>query len=186
MRLATLLAVVALLASPVGAQDVPAFVPGGGPWAHATLVGEAGDGTIYAADPAGLIASTNGGLTWTLRAPGQRLSDVEAAPDGRLWAVRADGVVTSADGGATWALDGAFGARALALDGATLYAATATDVRRRTDAGWEHRVALPVEPASDVTVESLAARDGALAVGIQIGRSYMTSWRDHSNQDAIP
>lgn len=177
MRVATLVVFSVLVVGVALAQPGPVFTPGGGPWAPSQIIGETPDGTVFASDPAGLIASADGGLTWTLRAAGERLTDVEAAPDGRLWAVRADGVVTSADGGATWTLDGAFTTRAVALDGAVVYAATPTDVRRRTDAGWEVRALLPPPEFGTPTVRRLVARDGALAVAIFVWYDYSESSR---------
>lgn len=121
MRVAALVLAVLCWAS-VAAQTGPAFVSGEGPWLPISPHVATADGVILATDGVDLVASSDGGLNWTLRAEGLSAADVAEDAAGTLWAATTAGIQQSQDGGATWQIDRPGAAGRIATDGLDVYA----------------------------------------------------------------
>lgn len=137
----------------------------------------AGTSTLFAAGPgAGVIASTDGGRTWSARttAAGQSFfGRILTGPDDDGHLIAADaraGVVESTDGGRSWQrLGGPPGAVWVSRSPTTLYASGPRGASRSADRGrtWEN-LALP-EGAS--LVEADPSDAGTLYTGIHDGKT---------------
>jgi hypothetical protein len=89
-----------------------------------------------AANPLGLRASSDGGLTWTTRSQSGETDFHVLATDGRVL-IGSDGrgLQTSADGGSTWTARAEVAVAALTITPSAVWAVTPLGVSRSTDGG---------------------------------------------------
>ena len=137
----------------------------------------AGASTLYAAGPAnGVIASTDGGRTWSARtsAAGQSFfGRILTGPGDDQHLIAADaraGVMESTDGGRAWhRLGGPASALWLSWGGGTLYASGPRGASRSADGGrtWEN---LTLPPGATM-VEADPSYPGVLYAGVHDGKA---------------
>ncbi|MGI9022561.1 MAG: WD40/YVTN/BNR-like repeat-containing protein [Acidimicrobiales bacterium] len=137
----------------------------------------AGASTLFAAGPAlGVVASTDGGQTWSGRTSGAGQSyfgRILVGPDDDQHLVAADaraGVVESTDGGRTWRrLSGPPSAVWVSRNGGSLYASGPRGAARSTDGGatWENLTL----PEGATLVEAHPSDPGILYTGIHDGEA---------------
>ena len=186
MRVATLV-LAAALSVPVAGQSGPAFAFGGGPWRPIQPVGQTVGGRVFAADSIDLLISTDGGLNWSVRAPGLEARDVVESDDGTLWAATAAGVQRSDDGGVSWAVDRAGVAIDVATDGSDVLAIMENVAWRRRAGTWTE-IEVPSDPnGSYISLCCIAGRGGAVTVGSLVSQFYFDVSDIHTRSgDAAP
>lgn len=114
-----------------------------------------GEGDFYRALGAGVLRSTNGGRTWSMRATtpfvGVGFHDLSVDPDDgdRVLAATRNGIFESTDGGATWTSRRATVAYTISRGPSEILAATSAGLLRSTNGGstWT-AVNLPGQPAA--------------------------------------
>lgn len=184
MRLVSLLAFLLCLSSVSSAQDDPAFRFGGGPWEPIRLLAASDDGTAFATAGDALYASTDSGLTWSLRSAQLTIRGFAPARGDTLWAGAPGGVYRSVDAGATWELQYSGDAGEVVVDGTEVVAFVGSALWRLRNGSWSAVPLPPAGPLPSVLSGHLAARNGRLAVGrVTDGPLYRFSTVQRSGDD---